>query len=117
MSVIAPPRPPGVDDRPDLEALDALIEEARRRARRRRLRNGRAGVLVAAAGVAAFIGFVGGLGGSTATVVHDRMPGLQGPTIGGDVLVTMRGFVVAARTLHSAAGPVHYREAGRFNAK
>jgi len=113
--VIAPPRPPGVDDRPDLEALDALIEEARRRARRRRLRNGGAGVLVAAAGVAAFIGFGGGLGGSTATVVHDRMPGLQGPTIGGDVLVTMRGFVVAARTLHSAAGPVHYREAGRFN--
>jgi hypothetical protein len=30
------------------------------------------------------------------------------------VVVTLRGHVVATRTLHRTGGPVHYREAGRF---
>lgn len=50
MTVAAPPCPPRVDDAVDLEtpeALEALIEEARRRARRRRSLYGLAGLLAA----------------------------------------------------------------------
>jgi hypothetical protein len=36
MSILTRPRPPRHDVPPDAEALEALIEEARRRARRRR---------------------------------------------------------------------------------
>jgi Tol biopolymer transport system component len=36
MSVVAPPRPPDLEPPPELDPLEALIEEARQRARRRR---------------------------------------------------------------------------------
>jgi photosystem II stability/assembly factor-like uncharacterized protein len=50
-----PPSQPRPDDKPDVEALEALIEEARRRARRRR--RGYAALLIAAA--AALLGYFG----------------------------------------------------------
>lgn len=50
MSVTAPPRPPDSDD---LQALEALIEEARRRARRRRM-----GYAAISLGIAAAVGTV-----------------------------------------------------------
>jgi hypothetical protein len=122
--VTVPPRSTDSQDDRDLAQrvadLEALVEEARRRARRRRQRNGLAGALVVAAGVGAFIGFGGG-GSATGTVAHARTPGAGsrtrtvGVATGGNLLVTMRGYVIAARTLHLAGGPVHYREAGRFS--
>jgi hypothetical protein len=65
MTVATPPRPPGAnitDDPGDLEALEALIEEARKRARRRRRCYG-AFVLVAATGALAYFGFANAGGG------------------------------------------------------
>jgi hypothetical protein len=119
VTVTAPPRPPVTEDRPDQEALAALIEEARRRARRRRRRNGAAALLVVGAGVAAFVGLANRGGGGARTVAPARIRGEQrriegGGARTGGVLVTMRGDVIAARTLHAVGGPVHYREAGRF---
>jgi hypothetical protein len=65
LTVLTPPRPPARDGHPeDPEALEALIEEARRRARRRRIRNGAVVVLIGGLGVAAFLGF-GGRGSGT----------------------------------------------------
>ena len=58
MSATAPPRPPRSRARPDPEALEALIEEARRRARRRRRRNGAAALVAAAVvGVGVLLAF------------------------------------------------------------
>jgi hypothetical protein len=118
VNVLAPPRSPPSDDRQDLDPLDALIEEARRRARRRRRRNGAAALLVVAAGVAAFIGFGRGGAGGNESAALARAPGMRAPRqtalAAGGVLVTLRGYVAAARTLHPAGGPVHYRESGRF---
>jgi len=63
LSVVTPrpPSPPRPDDKPDVEALEALIEEARRRARRRR--RGYAALLIAAA--AALLGYFGFNGGAS----------------------------------------------------
>jgi hypothetical protein len=121
--VTVTPRPTDTQDDRDLARrvadLEALIEEARRRARRRRLRNGGAGALIAAAGVAALIGFGGRSGGAAGTAAHARTlrnrAGTAAASTVGGVLVTMRGYVIAARTLNSAGGPVHYRIAGRFS--
>lgn len=60
MSVTSPPRSPrpsGLVDRDELEALvEALIEEARRRARRRRWRNGAGALLAVLAGGGLYFG-------------------------------------------------------------
>jgi photosystem II stability/assembly factor-like uncharacterized protein len=61
-----PPGPPRHDEPPDVEALEALIEEARRRARRRRRLSG-VSALVAAAAVIGYFGFNNG--GSTSSEV------------------------------------------------
>jgi hypothetical protein len=70
MTIAAPPRPPELDETPDREALEALIEEARRRARRRRQAYAAAALLAAAAGTAAFLSFHHG-GGDTAKAAAD----------------------------------------------
>jgi photosystem II stability/assembly factor-like uncharacterized protein len=54
-----PPGPPRPDEPLDVEALEALIEEARRRARRRRRLYGACALLVASAGLLAYFGFFG----------------------------------------------------------
>jgi hypothetical protein len=60
MSMSAPPLPPQVTD-PDVEALEALIEEARKRARRRRRRYTGAMLFALLAGVgAAYLGLAHG---------------------------------------------------------
>ncbi len=78
MTVATPPRPPRFDDRVELdaahvEALEALIEEARRRARRRRIRYG---VLTALATgtIAALLAIDGGSGGSQAFALGSPKP-------------------------------------------
>jgi len=77
VTVTAPPRPPRLDDRVDheatnAEALEALIEEARRRARRRRIRYG---VLAAlATGTIAALLAVDGGGGSSALALGSPPP-------------------------------------------
>ena len=68
-----PPSPPRPDDKPDVEALEALIEEARRRARRRR--RGYAALLVAAAaGLIGYFGFSNGGGSARSEVARDGSP-------------------------------------------
>ena len=78
MTVTAPPRPPRLDDRIDLdaaqvEALEALIEEARRRARRRRIRYGVMAAL-ATGTIAALLAVDGGSGGSRAFALGSPKP-------------------------------------------
>lgn len=68
LSVLTPPPgPPRHDGPPDVEALDALIEEARRRARRRRRLYGACALVIAATGLIGYFGFDNG--GSTSTAV------------------------------------------------
>jgi hypothetical protein len=65
MTVAAPPKPPApreVEARPQVDPLEALIEEARRRARRRRQLYGLSAALIAAA---ALIGLFAGRGGGS----------------------------------------------------
>jgi photosystem II stability/assembly factor-like uncharacterized protein len=65
-----PPSQPRPDDEPDVEALEALIEEARRRARRRR--RGYAALLVAAAAaLLGYFGFNNGGGSAHSQVARD----------------------------------------------
>jgi hypothetical protein len=66
VTVSAPPRPPDVGAPDDLNALEALIEEARRRARRRRQLYGASALVAAALGAGVFFGFRDGGGGSQA---------------------------------------------------
>ena len=61
MSILTRPRPPRLDDPPDPEAPEALIEEARRRARRRRRGYAACTLVAAAGGLLAFYGFNGGV--------------------------------------------------------
>jgi photosystem II stability/assembly factor-like uncharacterized protein len=70
VSVVAPPRPPRSDDRSEVEALEALIEEARRRARLRRRRCAAAALVGAATALLAYFGFNHGGG---ATRPQDRL--------------------------------------------
>jgi photosystem II stability/assembly factor-like uncharacterized protein len=69
MSVLTP-RPPRSDDRPDAEALEALIKEARRRARRRRFAV--CALVATSGGLLAFYGFSGG--GASRPQVHSGLP-------------------------------------------
>jgi hypothetical protein len=66
--------------------------------------------------VAAFVGFAQRDGGSTPVASGARAPRVQVKSVpaGRLVVITMRGYVAAARTLHSAGGPVRYREAGSY---
>lgn len=64
MTVTAPPRLPRPEVPHDPEALEALIEEARRRARRRRQAYGASALVAAAVGVGAFFGFWNSGGGA-----------------------------------------------------
>ena len=78
MTVTAPPRPPRLDDRidyeaPNVEALEALIEEARRRARRRRIRHGAMAALATGA-IAALLAVDGGSGGPRAFAFESPKP-------------------------------------------
>src|SRR5829696_1886311 len=76
VTVTAPPRRPREAAPADLEALEALIEEARRRARRRRQRNGVAALIAGVTAAGAFYGFGqggdpgDGRGGSAAEPPH-----------------------------------------------
>jgi photosystem II stability/assembly factor-like uncharacterized protein len=74
MSVLTPrpPGPPGHDEPPDVEALEALIEEARRRARRRRRLYGASALVLAAAALTGY--FVFDNRGSTSSEVREEPP-------------------------------------------
>jgi len=74
MSILTRPPPARPDVPPDAEALEALIEEARRRARRRRRGYAACALVATAAGLLGFYGFNGG---GDATRAHDRG---EGPT-------------------------------------
>jgi len=78
VTVTAPPRPPLLDDRVELdaanvEALEALIEEARRHARRRRIGYGVLTALATGA-LAALLAVDGGSGGSHAFALESPKP-------------------------------------------
>jgi dipeptidyl aminopeptidase/acylaminoacyl peptidase len=66
MTVTAPPRRPAPEESDALEALEALIEEARRRARRRRQGFALLAMLLIGAGLGLFFGFGRGGGGAQA---------------------------------------------------
>ena len=79
MTAAPPPRTPGPrlpDDLDAHEALEALIEEARRRARRRRQRHAVAAVLAAGAAAGAFLAFrgAGGVGSSVDPAAGEARP-------------------------------------------
>src|SRR5215510_12228127 len=74
MTIAAPPRPPELDEPPDGDALEALIEEARRRARRRRQARAASALLVTAAGAAVFLSFHHGGGGAGDAAVGSESP-------------------------------------------
>ena len=74
MSVTAPPRPPRRAERVDPEALEALIEEARRRARRRRLLYASAALLTGLAAVAGYAAFGAGSGAGPAPPRSEEPP-------------------------------------------
>src|SRR5215208_6811518 len=70
MTATAPPRLPRPKAPADPEALEALIEEARRRARRRRQAYGASALVAAAVGVGAFFGFWNSGGGARSSQVE-----------------------------------------------
>jgi photosystem II stability/assembly factor-like uncharacterized protein len=74
MSILTRPRPPRSDDPPDVEALEALIEEARQRARRRRRWYGACALVAASAGLLGFYGFNHG-GGARPQAFAEDVPG------------------------------------------
>jgi photosystem II stability/assembly factor-like uncharacterized protein len=68
-----PPSPPRHDEPPDVEALEALIEEARRRARRRRRLYGACALVIAATGLIGYFGVNNG-GSTSAEVGREEAP-------------------------------------------
>ena len=110
MSVLTRPQPPRSDDHPDAEALEALIEEARRRTRRRRRGYAAAGALVAA-GVLGLYGFSddggdtdstqgeGGVGSQVTDGTWRSAPGLEVGRITALALDPRRPETVFAATL------------------
>jgi len=91
-TLTSPPSLPDSEDRNDADALEALIEEARRRARRRRRGYGALALVLAAAGLLGFsildsgggTGTAEGGGGVSAQITDGRWrpaPGLEGGTI------------------------------------
>jgi photosystem II stability/assembly factor-like uncharacterized protein len=84
MSVLTPQRPPRSDDRSDVEALEALIEEARRRARQRRRWYAACTLVAAAAALLGYFGFDHGGGGTGSQARAERDSGGAGvPSQGG----------------------------------
>jgi Tol biopolymer transport system component len=77
MAVVAPPRPPRREDPDATEALDALIEDARRRARRRRRWYGLAVLATAFAAIAGFLAFRAGGGVSAEPRAVEPSPRVQ----------------------------------------
>jgi Dirigent-like protein len=82
MSVSAPPKPSSIEDPPssiedppDLDALEALIEEARRRARRRRQRYAAVALSALLLGVAGYVGFARGGSEAATSVRSAALPG------------------------------------------
>jgi hypothetical protein len=78
-----------------------------------------AAVLAVAAAAAALIGFGQRGNHGPGAAAPPRVPGVRGQLNasaagGGLVVVTMRGHVTAARTVHSSGGPAHYRETATF---
>lgn len=88
MSVSAPPKPPASHNSPDLDELEALIEEARQRARRRRQRNAAVGFSVLLLGLAVYVGFARG-GRDDVTSLLSASPA-QGPREAGASTMTFR---------------------------
>jgi hypothetical protein len=84
MSVITPQRPPRSDEPSDVEALDALIEEARRRARRRRRWYAACTLIAAAAALLGYFGFDDGGGGTGSQARAQRPSGGAGARSQGD---------------------------------
>jgi photosystem II stability/assembly factor-like uncharacterized protein len=78
MSVVTP-RPPGSDEVSKAEALEALIEEARRRARRRRRGYAVCALVASAGALLAYFGFDGGRG-------HTETPPVPAPNAGASPL-------------------------------
>jgi dipeptidyl aminopeptidase/acylaminoacyl peptidase len=119
MTATAPPRPPAPDESYALEALDALIEEARRRARRRRL--GYAAAAIGAGAIAlALTLFHGGSRSGPARVTSAPVsPAAHAPTsraparangaltiIGGEGISTIgfNGYLTPLFTCRSTSG-------------
>jgi photosystem II stability/assembly factor-like uncharacterized protein len=84
MSVLTPQQPPRSDDRTDVEALEALIEEARRRARRRRRWYAACTLVAAAAAFLGYFGFNHGGGGTGSQARAERPSGGAGARSQGD---------------------------------
>jgi photosystem II stability/assembly factor-like uncharacterized protein len=84
MSVLTPQQPPRSDDRTDVEALEALIEEARRRARRRRRWYAFCTLVAAAAALLGYFGFDHGGGGTGSQARAERPSGGAGARSQGD---------------------------------
>jgi photosystem II stability/assembly factor-like uncharacterized protein len=131
MSVVAPPRPPAADDHPNVEALEALIEEARQRTRRRRRRYGASTFVTAAAGLLGFYGFNHGggairpqdraeppLGGAVAPAQGDAArwalaPGLEGADVSELVFDPQHPSIAFAATENADAGIFTSSDGGR----
>jgi photosystem II stability/assembly factor-like uncharacterized protein len=80
----SPPSAPRPDESSDVEALEALIEEARRRTRRRRRWYGTCALVAAAAALIGYFGFGGGGGGTPSKVANEgRSPEAGLPAQGG----------------------------------
>jgi photosystem II stability/assembly factor-like uncharacterized protein len=78
MSILTRPRPPRADAPSDVEALEALIEEARQRARRRRRGYAACTLVAAAAGLLGFYGFNHGGGSTRPQARAEQAPGEAG---------------------------------------
>ncbi len=113
MSTLIPPPPARPEDRQDAEALEALIEEARRRARRRRRGYAALALAAVAAGLLGFsfldsggggTGTAEGGGGVSAQITDGRWrpaPGLEGGTITALAVDPQRPDTVFAATVHA----------------
>jgi len=107
MTVAVPPRPPELDDSPAREALEALIEEARKRARRRRQAYAASSLLAAAAGVATFLSFHHGGGDTGKPAADSGSPNVAIPRVASSVSPVARSgqlTILARRPGVSSSG-------------
>jgi hypothetical protein len=104
VSVFAPPKPPSNEDSPDLDALEALIEEARQRARRRRQRYAAVVLLALFLGFAAYVGFA--RGGSEASRSDSAALPAQATRKGG--AASMRFRLLSIHTSFVSRGDTMY---------
>ena len=108
MSVVTPrpPAPPRGDEPPDVEALEALIEEARRRARRRRRLYGASALLIAAAGLIAYFGF-----GGVAAPGPGALPVSPDIVLARHVRLRSQGAWLSRSFFRAGFGPAHMNTA------